>query len=283
MNAETVTKTCSARVREPHAVTGRGRESVVPRIRRCVVLIASLVLVGACGSESSGVDTTAETTSATTEPPDTTTATTAPPDTTAPTTAAPATTAPAPALEQPAIWPAPDVVFTTPEAAAADFLAGVFGDGPMLGEFMAGDSRSGEIEVFASADGVPIGEARSLLLLRQLGPDDGWFVLAAASDVATITTPEPMATVPAGPLTVEGVGTGFEATIVVSAFEAGRADNEFDREVTMAGNLGEALPYSVSLDVSAAAEGDVVALLIRGGTGLETDPGDFGAIPVVIG
>jgi hypothetical protein len=174
-------------------------------------------------------------------------------------------------------------VFTTPEAAAADFLAAVFGDGPMLGEFRAGDSRSGEIEVFASADGVPIGQARSVLMLRQLGPDDGWFVLSAASEVATITTPDVGATVPAGTLTVEGVGTGFEATIVVSAFEAGRAENEFDREVAMAGNLGEALPYSVNLDVSGAAAGDVVALLIRGGTGLETDPGDFGAIPVVIG
>jgi hypothetical protein len=92
-----------------------------------------------------------------------------------------------------------------------------------------------------------------------------------------------MATVPAGPLTVEGAGTGFEATIVVSAFTAGRADDEFDREVTMAGNFGEVLPYTVSLDLGAATAGDIVTLLIRGGTGLETDPGDFAAIPVVIG
>jgi hypothetical protein len=183
---------------------------------------------------------------------------------------------------QPAIWPAADVVFTTPEAAAADFLDGVFGDGPMLGEFMQGDARSGEIEVFASENGVPIGQARSLLLLRQLGPDDGWFVLAAVSDVATITVPQSMATVPAGPLVVEGLGTGFEATIVVSAFVAGQPGSELDAEVTMAGNFGEALPYSVSLDLGAATPGDVVVLLVRGGTGLETDPGDFGAIPVVV-
>ncbi len=255
------------------------------RIRTCLVLVASLALVGACGGESSSDDTTVETTTV-----ETTTATTTAPTTAAPTTAAPTTAAPTtepstsvPAEMQPAIWPASDVVFTTPEEAATDFLAAVFGDGPMIGEFRAGDSRSGEIEVFASADGVRIGEARSVLFLRQLGPDDGWFVLSAASDLATVTTPEVGTTVPAGVLTVEGVGTGFEATIVVSAFEAGRAGNEFDREVTMAGNLGETLPYSVELDVSGAAEGDVVALLIRGGTGLETDPGDFGAIPVVIG
>ena len=254
----------------------------MPRIRTCLVLMVSLTLAGACGSESSSDGTTNETTSAPT-------ATT--PDTTpAPTTPAPATEAPgtepsttvAPEM-QPAIWPGPDVVFTTPEAAATDFLTNVFGDGPVLGEFMAGDSRSGEFEVFASVEGAPLDGVRSVLFMRQLGPDDGWFVLSAASDVATITTPESMATVAAGPLTVEGVGTGFEATIVVSAFRAGQADDEFDREVTMAGNFGEVLPYSVSLDLGAAADGDIVTLLIRGGTGLETDPGDFGAIPVVIG
>jgi hypothetical protein len=240
-----------------------------------LVLMIPLALLGACGSESSSDGTIVETTTTATTPDST-----APPTTAAPTTGPSTTVAP---VMQPAIWPAPDVVFTTPEAAATDFLANVFGDGPMLGEFMVGDSRSGEFEVFASVDGAPIGAARSLLFMRQLGPDDGWFVLAAASDVATITTPESMATVPAGPLTVEGLGTGFEATIVVSAFQAGEAGNEFDREVAMAGNFGEVLPYTVSLDLGAATAGDVVTLLIRGGTGLETDPGDFGAIPVIIG
>jgi hypothetical protein len=244
----------------------------MPRLRTCLSLIASIALLGACGSDASSDGTTVATTDTTTDTAVTTT--TAPPT-------QPSTTVSA--QLQPAIWPTTDVVFTTPEDAATDFLAAVFGDGPMLGEFRPGDSRSGEIEVFATADGLPIGQARSVLLLRQLGPDAGWFVLSAVSEVATITTPDVGATIPPGMLTIEGVGTGFEATIVVSAFEAGRAENEFDREIAMAGNLGEALPYSVELDVSGAAPGDVVALLIRGGTGLETDPGDFGAIPVVIG
>ena len=201
--------------------------------------------------------------------------------TVAPTTAAPTTTVAA-ADVQPAIWPAADVVFTTPEAAATDFRANAFDDGPILGTYVGADSRSGALEVFATADGVPLGEARSVLFVRQLGPSDGWFVLAAASNVETITQPASTATVPAGMLTVEGVGTGFEATIIVSAFVSGQPDSELDREVTMAGNLGEVQPYSVTLDLSAASPGDVVVLLIRGGVGLETDPGDFAAIPVVI-
>lgn len=260
------------------------------RTRTPMLLIASLALIGACSSDESSNPTTVESTAVTTSPPNTTTPITSVPVTLVPTTVTPTTATPTtatpttvPSEMQLAVWPAADVVFTTPEAAATDFLAAVFGEGPVIGDFMAGDSRSGEFEVFATAEGAPIGAARSVLFMRQLGPDAGWFVLAAGSDVATITTPEPMTTVPAAMLTVEGLGTGFEATIVVSAFVAGQPDGELDREVAMAGNLGEALPYSVTLDLSAASTGDVVMVLIRGGTGLETDPGDFGAIPVVIG
>lgn len=251
------------------------------RNRTSITLIASLALISACGSTTSSSETTLETSTTTeTVPPTTVAPTTVPPTTVAPTTLPP-TTVPAPM--QPAIWPAADVVFTTPQAAAQDFLDAAFGAGPMLGEFMAGDARSGEIEVFASVDGAPIGQARSVLFMRQLGPSNGWFVLAAGSDVATITTPAAQSTVPAGPLTVEGYGTGFEATIIVNAFLVGNAAIEFDRQVTMAGNMGEALPYSVSLDLTGARRGDIVVLMIRGGVGLETDPGDFGAIAVVIG
>ena len=137
--------------------------------------------------------------------------------------------------------------------------------------------------MFASADGVPLTAVRSVLLLRQLGPSDGWFVLAAVSDHATITLPASASVVPAGPLTIEGMARGFEATVVVSAFVAGRADVEFGRQVTMAGNFDVDLPYSVVLDLTSASPGDTVVLLVRGGTGLETDPGEFGAIPVVVG
>lgn len=247
-------------------------------------LLALFALVGACGSTTSS-DTTTSNSSASTAasttastPADTTIATTTVP-TSPPTTVDTTTTAP---IEvQPAIWPAADVVFTTPEAAATDFLAHVFGEGPVLGEFMAGDSRSGEFEVFATADGVIVGEARSVLFMRQLGASDGWFVLAAGSETAGITTPESMATVSAGPLTVAGDASGYEATINISAFVAGDA-TRLDAQIAMAGNFGEVLPYSVILDIEGAATGDVVVVLVIGTTGLETDPGTFSAIPVVI-
>jgi hypothetical protein len=153
---------------------------------------------------------------------------------------------------------------------------------PELGEFEQGDARSGEIEVFSPGEGGGTPVPRGRLLLRQLGADDGWFVLAAVNDNATITSPESGAEVPAGPLEVEGRARGFEANVVVSAFVAGEGDDELDRAVTQGGALETPEPYTVSLDLSGAGPGDVIALLVRGGTGLETDPGDFGAIPVVI-
>lgn len=45
---------------------------------------------------------------------------------------------------------------------------------------------------------------------------------------------------------------------------------------------GTSEPFTVTLDLSGATNGDVVMLLVRGGVGLETDPGDFSATSVVV-
>jgi hypothetical protein len=201
----------------------------------------------------------------------------------APTATAAATATGEPGLEQPAIWPAAGVAFDTPEEAARDFMEQALDVTPDLGEFQQGDNRSGEIEVFFAGEGESGTRVkRGLLLLRQLGPDDGWFVLAAVNDNASITSPESMDEVAPGPLDVEGRARGFEGNVVVSAFTAGDADDELDREITQGGSMADPEPFDVTLDLSDASPGDVVTLLVRGGTGLETDPGDFGAIAVVI-
>jgi len=227
----------------------------------------ALLAVAACGDDDDETEATTTTSS--------TTSTTAAESTTT-------TTEPA-GLEQPAIWPAADVVFDTPGAAAEDFVREVLGVPPVLGEFQQGDVRSGEVEVHSPGEGeAPTTVVRSRLLLRQLGPDDGWFVVGAVNDNASITTPATGAEVPAGPLTVSGRARGFEANVVVRAFVAGAAAAELDQQVTTGGSLETPEPFTVTLDLAGAASGDVVALLVRGGTGLETDPGDFGAIPVVV-
>lgn len=251
-----------------------------------VALLIVLSATAACGDDAPTDGAASPTTAPETTP--VATPTTATPDTTSTVaaTSAPGTTVVVDAqagLEQPAIWPAPDVVFDTPQAAAEDFVAEVLGVPPELGPFQQGDARSGEIEVFSlgEKDAGP-SVLRSVLLLRQLGPADGWFVLGAANDNAAISSPSPSAEVAAGPLTVEGVGRGFEANVVVSAFVAGDAGAELDVEITQGGSAETPEPFTVTLDLSGATPGQTVTLLVRGGVGLETDPGDFGAIPVVI-
>jgi hypothetical protein len=68
----------------------------------------------------------------------------------------------------------------------------------------------------------------------------------------------------------------------VSAYIAGNPE-VLTQQHTMAGTMEEAGPFSVQLDLSGAQPGDVVMLMVRGGVGLETDPGEFSAIPVVVG
>jgi hypothetical protein len=212
---------------------------------------------------------------------ETTTSTTADSGSTTSTTAAAGSTTVPEGLEQPALWPAADVTFEDPVAAAQDFLDQVLGAGE-AGAFREGDARSGEVDaLFRGEDGTQE-IVRSTLLLRQLGAGGGWFVIAAVNPNATITQPDALAEVLAGPLAVEGIGRGFEATLNVSARIAGAPGTPLDEQVAQGGAEETPLPFSTNLDLSGAAPGDVVTLLVRGGTGLETDPGDFGAIPVVI-
>ncbi len=248
---------------------------------RCIgtaLLLITVAVLSSCGDDSGTSAGASATVITTTEAPSTTQSamTTS--------TAVPASSATVSVpTSQPAIWPASGVVFETPEAAAADFVQAVLGVPPALGEFQQGDSRSGEMDVYSKGPGGPgTPVVRSTLLLRQLGSHDGWFVIAAVNPSEAIASPVSGAEITPGPLTVQGVGRGFEANVVVRAFVAEQGGAELDREITQGGSAEQPLPWTVTLDLSGAAPGTVVTLLVRGGTGLETDPGDFAAIPVVV-
>jgi hypothetical protein len=262
-----------ARRRSASSTRRRGTEIVT-----CV--IAAGAIATSCGDDDSNTNQIDPSTPVPTTSAPSPTEPTSVVETTA-TTARPTTTSAQAGLEQFAIWPAADVVFESPEAAATDFIVEVLGVPASLGEFQQGDMRSGEIEVFSARDGdAGIAVVRGLLLLRQLGPHHGWFVLAAINDHTRIDAPASGAQIDAGPLTVEGVARGFEANVVVTALVADKVGTELDRQITMGGAFDTAEPFNVTLDLSAAPPGETVMLLIRGGAGLEDDPGDFAAIPV---
>jgi len=155
---------------------------------------------------------------------------------------------------------------------------------PALGEFRQGDPRSGEIPVLFTGETGDLDPPleQGWLLLRQIGPADGWYVIAATSDGAMIDTPSASEEVPAGTVTVSGEGRGFEGTLAVSAFPPGDDAATLDLQIGAGGAFADLEPYRVELDLSAAAAGEVVVILVQGDTGLGDDPGTFAAIPIVI-
>lgn len=236
-------------------------------------LAAGILLLAAC-TTGTPADTTDSGTS-------TTTASEPEPTTTEPTTE-PSSSSSAPVgLEQPAVWPAAATVFDTPEEAAADFVEQAVGVMPSLGDFMAGDTRSGEIQLFFDGEDGNTPIERSLLLMRQLGAESGWFVLAAVSDYQQISAPEQGAVVPAGALEVSGVGRGFEGLVIVEALRPGDPE-PLDTQLGAGGSMEPTEPWTVTLDLSGATPGETIAIVARGGTGHDADPGELGAVAVVI-
>jgi hypothetical protein len=180
-----------------------------------------------------------------------------------------------------AIWSSSDSEADTPESAADAAVRALIGVTPVLGEYMAGDNRSGEVIVFSPGDAVPV--ERSLLLLRQIGPDDRWSVIGAINEAMEIDEPASGSVVSPGLVVVAGRARGFESLVVVGAHRIGDETDSIDEVITSGGSLEESTPFRVVLDLRDTKEGDVIAIVVRGGVGLEDDPGEFSAIPIRIG
>lgn len=185
---------------------------------------------------------------ATTESP----ATTQSPETTEPAeTTEPSTTgAPAPDDLRTAIWPwfDTDVRYSDPVDAAVGFATDYLGFvDPIASEFMAGDSRSGEVEI-RSFDTGPA----TVVFLRQLTDDDSWWILGAASENITIDEPEALAEV-TSPLTVSGTALAFEGTVDVQLRADGNGEPIFEGFVTGSGGP-EPGPYSEVFEFTSPGE-----------------------------
>ena len=184
-----------------------------------------------------------------------------------------------PGLEQPAVWPAANVRFATPEEAAQDFVTKVLHVDTNIGEFQPGDSLSGEIDVYSPESNV----VRGTLLMRKLGPDQSWVVIGAISSVNTILEPAHQGMVSAGSITVSGKGRGFEAQLHVTAIDPTNPSTPIAEQFPMGGSAEEALPFSTQIDLTNVKTGATITIVLQGGVGLENDPGEFSAIVVTVG
>jgi hypothetical protein len=201
-------------------------------------LLASVVVLSACGDDDDAGSTTTTTTTSTT----TTTTTT--------------TTAPVPADGNDVVWPPADgsISYDDPVQAATGFAVDLVGfTDPVVGEFLQGDSRSGEVEVRPTADG-PV----TLVLVRQVGSDESWSVIGATTESIVPSSPEPGATV-TSPVQVAGTSTAFEGTVQVHVV-ARRAGEPLGTGFVTGGSMGEMAPFEgeVGFDAADTADGAVV-------------------------
>lgn len=242
----------------------RRRSTSGARSITAIAVVGALALVASCGEDDESspfTSSTAASTISSTVPVTTTAPTTVPVITTAstlpvtvPTTAATvpvpttATTTAStvlvidPAPVESAIWPLPsgESRFADPTDAARSFAVDFLGFGPLIvGEFVQGDSRSGEVAIQAR-EGGPV----STVLVRQLTDDASWWVIGAATANLQLASPEVLDAI-ASPVTLSGISTAFEATINVRIFQDGGVE-PLANDIAMGGSMGEMGPFSAT-------------------------------------
>jgi hypothetical protein len=223
-----------------------------------VTAVTALALLGACSDDSDDDAAPSEETS---------------------TTAAPTTTAAPEEEPEETTTTLSPTGFPSPEEAAEAFMATFFPDSTAtLGEFQQGDNRSGEMEVLRPNEGGGTANVAATLLLR-LDDFDNWQVFAAVNPNVTIEEPEAGVEVRRAPLTVSGIGRGFEGTLNVRAVDL---DGVVVAETIGAGgSQAEPLPYAVELDLSDVPPVTPLVIVTSGGVGLDGDPGEFAATRVI--
>ena len=165
-------------------------------------------------------------------------------------TAPAVTTTSQPAVAQPttAIWPYASSAtrFGDPVTAARAFATEYLGfTSPIIGAFQRGDTRSGEVPVRASANGVV-----TTILVRQVTSDDSWWILGATSPDIVLTTPSALAAI-TSPVHFAGRSTAFEAVVNVAVRQDG-ATTPLATGTVHGGSMGVMGPFSSSLPFTAA-------------------------------
>jgi hypothetical protein len=196
--------------RDPGEV--RRRRTLIAVLVVLVLLAAAAVALVVANDDDGG---TPATSTATTEEPSATTTTAPTTASTAPTTAP--TTAP-PVDTSTAVFPAAGARYDDPVDVARAFAVDYVGfTDPVVGDFMQGDARSGEVEVRPMATG-PV----TTVFVRQLGTDGSWWVLGSATGNIAVDTPATGDRI-TSPVTVSGSAVAFEGNVAVEVRADGTA------------------------------------------------------------
>lgn len=172
--------------------------------------------------------------------------------------------------------PATSQRFDDPGALVSTFARDYVGmTDPVVGSFMQGDSRSGEVEVRGFPEGAP-----TTVLVRQL-EDDTWFVIGAVTDSIRPATPEQGTTV-TSPIALTGQAYAFEGTVQVELRVDGTVEPLAETFVTGRGDgvLGD---YAGELPYDPQPEGTYATLLYLSESGEDGAPINFAVTRVQLG
>jgi hypothetical protein len=183
------------------------------------------------------------------------TTTLAPTTTASASTTAPATTAPVAVNTATAVWPTASsgVRYSDPVEAATGFAAYVGFQNPLIGAFMQGDSRSGEVEIRPAADG-----PATTVFVRQL-EDDNWWVLGSATGSIRLDSPGAGDAI-ASPVRLTGAANAFEGHVSVTIVEDDGATPIATGFVT--GAMGEMGPFDGEIPFARPPTSEFGAILM---------------------
>ena len=170
------------------------------------------------------------------------------------TSVAPSTTT-VPSTDTTAIWPSAGVGPSDPVVATRQFASAFLGfTDPIVGEYRAGDARSGEVEVRPTATG-----PATTVLVRMLTGADTWSVLGATTADIEVTAPEAGAPI-TSPVRVAGRALAFEGNVNVEVREDGRTAAIGSGFVTGGGDQLRPFTGSISFTKPTAPRGALVFL-----------------------
>ncbi len=196
--------------RDDGTETTAGEDTTTSITQTTVETTATVPTTTGSSTTSSSTTEPSSSTTTSTSTSTSTTSTTTPPSTSS--TSSSTSTTVDPAVFETAVWPWIESTtrYDDPVEAAKGFALDFLGfDQVFAGQYVAGDSRSGELEIRQFRAG-----PTTTVFVRQLGPDDTWWVLGSATENIRIDEPDALAEIDS-PLTVSGESVAFEAVVNV--------------------------------------------------------------------
>jgi hypothetical protein len=143
-------------------------------------------------------------------------------------------------------------------AFALDFVG--FSD-VVAGPFRAGDARSGEVEIRDKGTG-----PATTVMLRKLGTDGSWWVIGAATEYISVTSPGAGEDI-ASPVTVSGSAHTWEGVVKVEVRQDGSREPLGSGVVTGGGDMMRPFSGSIAFSTPTQPYGALVLVSHSGENG----------------